>query len=197
MASAVPPGGAERRSRLPALAGGVRACRAQRQCWGAPSSPPTRKDLQQLPCLPQTLACPGWRKANVRSVPKRASPRCPLPSSALDSGWADPDGGDSPRGRGRRAAPQEPVPAALGERPCPSPLLPSRTRPKARKQGVSPADMYRWKLSSHEPCSATCTTGTSLGCWPEPPAQRPLPAGLALWGPRTHQGPRTAHRELV
>ncbi|XP_008068992.1 ADAMTS-like protein 2 [Carlito syrichta] len=34
-----------------------------------------------------------------------------------------------------------------------------RTRPKARKQGVSPADMYRWKLSSHEPCSATCTTG--------------------------------------
>ncbi|XP_029467820.1 ADAMTS-like protein 2 [Rhinatrema bivittatum] len=26
-------------------------------------------------------------------------------------------------------------------------------------QGVSPADMYRWKLSSHEPCSATCTTG--------------------------------------
>ncbi|KAF7461845.1 hypothetical protein GHT09_014014 [Marmota monax] len=36
----------------------------------------------------------------------------------------------------------------------------ARTRPKARKQGVSPADMYRWKLSSHEPCSATCTTGT-------------------------------------
>ncbi|KAK2491091.1 hypothetical protein MC885_016016 [Smutsia gigantea] len=34
-----------------------------------------------------------------------------------------------------------------------------RSRPKARKQGVSPADMYRWKLSSHEPCSATCTTG--------------------------------------
>ncbi|KAM8802469.1 LOW QUALITY PROTEIN: ADAMTS-like protein 2 [Rhynchonycteris naso] len=35
----------------------------------------------------------------------------------------------------------------------------ARTRPKARKQGVSPADMYRWKLSSHEPCSSTCTTG--------------------------------------
>uniref|UniRef100_A0A8C9A1A3 ADAMTS like 2 n=1 Tax=Prolemur simus TaxID=1328070 RepID=A0A8C9A1A3_PROSS len=35
----------------------------------------------------------------------------------------------------------------------------ARPRPKARKQGVSPADMYRWKLSSHEPCSATCTTG--------------------------------------
>ncbi|XP_029775381.1 ADAMTS-like protein 2 isoform X2 [Suricata suricatta] len=35
----------------------------------------------------------------------------------------------------------------------------ARTRPKARTQGVSPADMYRWKLSSHEPCSATCTTG--------------------------------------
>ncbi|XP_005625207.1 ADAMTS-like protein 2 isoform X2 [Canis lupus familiaris] len=35
----------------------------------------------------------------------------------------------------------------------------ARTRPKTRKQGVSPADMYRWKLSSHEPCSATCTTG--------------------------------------
>uniref|UniRef100_A0A8D2QJ92 ADAMTS like 2 n=1 Tax=Zonotrichia albicollis TaxID=44394 RepID=A0A8D2QJ92_ZONAL len=31
---------------------------------------------------------------------------------------------------------------------------------KARKgQGVSAADMYRWKLSSHEPCSSTCTTG--------------------------------------
>ncbi|XP_039220082.1 ADAMTS-like protein 2 isoform X2 [Crotalus tigris] len=26
-------------------------------------------------------------------------------------------------------------------------------------QNVSPADMYRWKLSSHEPCSSTCTTG--------------------------------------
>ncbi|XP_036712014.1 ADAMTS-like protein 2 isoform X3 [Balaenoptera musculus] len=35
----------------------------------------------------------------------------------------------------------------------------ARTRPKTRKQGVSPADMYRWKLSSHEPCSSTCTTG--------------------------------------
>ncbi|XP_032163717.1 ADAMTS-like protein 2 isoform X2 [Mustela erminea] len=35
----------------------------------------------------------------------------------------------------------------------------ARTRPKTRKQGVSPADMYRWKLSSHEPCSATCATG--------------------------------------
>ncbi|XP_069788236.1 ADAMTS-like protein 2 isoform X2 [Narcine bancroftii] len=27
--------------------------------------------------------------------------------------------------------------------------------------GVSPADMYRWKLSSHEPCSSTCTTGVA------------------------------------
>ncbi|XP_062938647.1 ADAMTS-like protein 2 [Cynocephalus volans] len=35
----------------------------------------------------------------------------------------------------------------------------ARTRPKARKPAISPADMYRWKLSSHEPCSATCTTG--------------------------------------
>nr|XP_033816960.1 ADAMTS-like protein 2 isoform X2 [Geotrypetes seraphini] len=36
----------------------------------------------------------------------------------------------------------------------------ARNRMKIRKgQGVSPADMYRWKLSSHEPCSATCTTG--------------------------------------
>ncbi|XDB55757.1 hypothetical protein AB1E18_009219 [Capra hircus] len=35
----------------------------------------------------------------------------------------------------------------------------ARTRSKSRKQGVSPADMYRWKLSSHEPCSSTCTTG--------------------------------------
>lgn len=35
----------------------------------------------------------------------------------------------------------------------------ARTRPKTRKHGVSPADMYRWKLSSHEPCSSTCTTG--------------------------------------
>ncbi|XP_013928722.1 PREDICTED: ADAMTS-like protein 2 isoform X3 [Thamnophis sirtalis] len=26
-------------------------------------------------------------------------------------------------------------------------------------QNMSPADMYRWKLSSHEPCSSTCTTG--------------------------------------
>ncbi|XP_072422234.1 ADAMTS-like protein 2 isoform X1 [Chiloscyllium punctatum] len=27
--------------------------------------------------------------------------------------------------------------------------------------GVSAADMYRWKLSSHEPCSSTCATGVS------------------------------------
>ncbi|XP_078082248.1 tetratricopeptide repeat domain 16 [Mustelus asterias] len=27
--------------------------------------------------------------------------------------------------------------------------------------GLSAADMYRWKLSSHEPCSSTCTTGVS------------------------------------
>ncbi|XP_061460088.1 ADAMTS-like protein 2 isoform X2 [Rhineura floridana] len=26
-------------------------------------------------------------------------------------------------------------------------------------QNMSPADMYRWKLSSHEPCSSTCTSG--------------------------------------
>ncbi|XP_075041914.1 ADAMTS-like protein 2 [Mixophyes fleayi] len=26
-------------------------------------------------------------------------------------------------------------------------------------QGISAVDMYRWKLSSHEPCSSTCTTG--------------------------------------
>ncbi|XP_060055334.1 ADAMTS-like protein 2 isoform X2 [Erinaceus europaeus] len=57
---------------------------------------------------------------------------------------------------------------ASAEAPFPNASLPAssgnrthkaRTRPKARKQGVSPADMYRWKLSSHEPCSATCTTG--------------------------------------
>ncbi|XP_063265355.1 ADAMTS-like protein 2 isoform X4 [Prinia subflava] len=36
----------------------------------------------------------------------------------------------------------------------------ARNRLKLRKgQGVSAADMYRWKLSSHEPCSSTCTTG--------------------------------------
>ncbi|XP_059514417.1 ADAMTS-like protein 2 [Myotis daubentonii] len=46
------------------------------------------------------------------------------------------------------------LPASAGNR-----THKARTRPKARKQGVSPADMYRWKLSSHEPCSATCTTG--------------------------------------
>nr|XP_031306764.1 ADAMTS-like protein 2 isoform X6 [Camelus dromedarius] len=46
------------------------------------------------------------------------------------------------------------LPAVAGNR-----TQKARTRPKARKQGVSPADMYRWKLSSHEPCSATCTTG--------------------------------------
>lgn len=38
-----------------------------------------------------------------------------------------------------------------------------RPRPTGRRPGVSPADMYRWKLSSQEPCSATCTTGTILG----------------------------------
>ncbi|XP_036983721.2 ADAMTS-like protein 2 [Artibeus jamaicensis] len=57
---------------------------------------------------------------------------------------------------------------ASSEAPFPNASLPAgagnrthkaRTRPKARKQGVSAADMYRWKLSSHEPCSATCTTG--------------------------------------
>ncbi|XP_004640462.1 ADAMTS-like protein 2 isoform X2 [Octodon degus] len=46
------------------------------------------------------------------------------------------------------------LPASAGNR-----THKARTRPKARKPGVSPADMYRWKLSSQEPCSATCTTG--------------------------------------
>lgn len=56
-----------------------------------------------------------------------------------------------------------------------------RTRPKARKQGVSPADMYRWKLSSQEPCSATCTTGTEAGTTGSPPPS--LPACLyGDWG---------------
>ncbi|OCT67005.1 ADAMTS-like protein 2 [Xenopus laevis] len=37
----------------------------------------------------------------------------------------------------------------------------SRNRLKLLRkvQGMSAADMYRWKLSSHEPCSTTCTTG--------------------------------------
>ncbi|KAF7237222.1 ADAMTS-like protein 2 [Varanus komodoensis] len=37
----------------------------------------------------------------------------------------------------------------------------SRNRLKLFRKGqnMSPADMYRWKLSSHEPCSSTCTTG--------------------------------------
>ncbi|XP_073455774.1 ADAMTS-like protein 2 [Aquarana catesbeiana] len=36
-----------------------------------------------------------------------------------------------------------------------------RKGPKLQRkvQGISAVDMYRWKLSSHEPCSATCTTG--------------------------------------
>ncbi|KFQ63495.1 ADAMTS-like 2, partial [Pelecanus crispus] len=40
-------------------------------------------------------------------------------------------------------------------------LLIARNRLKLLRkgQGVSAADMYRWKLSSHEPCSSTCTTG--------------------------------------
>ncbi|KAB0394055.1 hypothetical protein E2I00_001759, partial [Balaenoptera physalus] len=46
-----------------------------------------------------------------------------------------------------------------------------QTRPKTRKQGVSPADMYRWKLSSHEPCSSTCTTGTRDRCRTAAPAE--------------------------
>ncbi|NXC83344.1 ATL2 protein, partial [Cercotrichas coryphoeus] len=32
-------------------------------------------------------------------------------------------------------------------------------------QGVSAADMYRWKLSSHEPCSSTCTTGRVMSTY--------------------------------
>ncbi|XP_064420207.1 ADAMTS-like protein 2 [Latimeria chalumnae] len=41
--------------------------------------------------------------------------------------------------------------------------LKARTRWKILRkgQGVSAADMYRWKLSSHEPCSSTCTTGVA------------------------------------
>ncbi|KAM5146731.1 ADAMTS-like protein 2 [Mantella aurantiaca] len=36
-----------------------------------------------------------------------------------------------------------------------------RKGPKLQRkvQGISAVDMYRWKLSLHEPCSATCTTG--------------------------------------
>lgn len=41
-------------------------------------------------------------------------------------------------------------------------VLVARNRLKLLRkgQGVSAADMYRWKLSSHEPCSSTCTTGS-------------------------------------
>nr|XP_020667901.1 ADAMTS-like protein 2 [Pogona vitticeps] len=54
------------------------------------------------------------------------------------------------------------------EAPWPNATLPQGNRTlKARNrlklfrkgQNMSPADMYRWKLSSHEPCSSTCTTG--------------------------------------
>ncbi|XP_073323126.1 ADAMTS-like protein 2 [Pagrus major] len=39
----------------------------------------------------------------------------------------------------------------------------NRTRVNQRKQNLklSPADMYRWKLSSQEPCSMTCSIGVS------------------------------------
>ncbi|KAG8447488.1 hypothetical protein GDO86_014837 [Hymenochirus boettgeri] len=35
----------------------------------------------------------------------------------------------------------------------------NKTQKVRKVQGMSTADMYRWKLSSHEPCSATCATG--------------------------------------
>ncbi|NXY37630.1 ATL2 protein, partial [Pomatorhinus ruficollis] len=46
-------------------------------------------------------------------------------------------------------------------------LLIARNRLKLFKkgQGVSAADMYRWKLSSHEPCSSTCTTGRVMSTY--------------------------------
>uniref|UniRef100_A0A4W3JBY6 ADAMTS like 2 n=1 Tax=Callorhinchus milii TaxID=7868 RepID=A0A4W3JBY6_CALMI len=41
-------------------------------------------------------------------------------------------------------------------------LISFRKRLKLLRKGVvSAADMYRWKLSSHEPCSSTCTTGVA------------------------------------
>ncbi|XP_072908349.1 ADAMTS-like protein 2 isoform X1 [Hemitrygon akajei] len=39
--------------------------------------------------------------------------------------------------------------------------LRNRLKQLRKGLGVSPADMYRWKLSSHEPCSSTCTTGVT------------------------------------
>lgn len=118
----------------------------------------------------------GQSKANVCSNLRRASLRCSLLSSVLDGRWADPDSADSARGQGRHTVLRG---HGLGERSSPSLRLPFRTRPKTRKQGVSPADMYRWKLSSHEPCSSTCTTGTG-----RPVALRaapPQPACTAGW----------------
>ncbi|XP_063791870.1 ADAMTS-like protein 2 [Pseudophryne corroboree] len=48
--------------------------------------------------------------------------------------------------------------------PNPTPQNIEQTTPKGPKllrkvQGISAVDMYRWKLSSQEPCSATCSTG--------------------------------------
>ncbi|KAG7264153.1 hypothetical protein CRUP_001664, partial [Coryphaenoides rupestris] len=37
----------------------------------------------------------------------------------------------------------------------------NRTRGNQKNQRVSPADMYRWKLSTQEPCSMTCSIGVS------------------------------------
>lgn len=76
--------------------------------------------------------------------------------------------------------------APSGERALIPFLLLLRTRPKTRKQGVSPADMYRWKLSSHEPCSATCTTGTYDGLLTGGTCSARLCSGAGAVGPAAH-----------
>ncbi|XP_054989001.1 ADAMTS-like protein 2 [Sorex araneus] len=108
--------------------------------------------------------------ANTISEPRRAEPENSIfvqaaPRSAPAEGL--PLDADGPEGLYLELG-SDRVSNSSSEAPSPNASLPAaatnrthkaRPRPKGRRPGVSPADMYRWKLSSHEPCSATCATG--------------------------------------
>ncbi|KAG8509455.1 ADAMTS-like protein 2 [Galemys pyrenaicus] len=109
------------------------------------------------------------RNETVNSISAQAAPRSP-PAESPRLGHEDGEGAGAlllngpylGLGSDRAAnASEAPLPSASPGLPSPAGnrTYKARPRPKARKQGVSPADMYRWKLSSHAPCSATCTTG--------------------------------------
>ncbi|XP_028919957.1 ADAMTS-like protein 2 isoform X1 [Ornithorhynchus anatinus] len=143
------------------------------------SQPPSREFLSENAITDKLLGQSSDSKEpelnlTVNSIFAPGAPRSPAVPSA-DSLYADYEEGDATGSFAFNGTYWELTGDRVGNASAETPASPNvsvalpsppgnrthkaRTRPKPRKQGLSPADMYRWKLSSHEPCSSTCTTG--------------------------------------